>query len=228
MHATLLGIARRFLLTAPILVFGFFSPSKSWSAEGVTSTLLGEWKCSGRPASDSTADKFPSSFQFLSDNSFYYIDNKFRVKGKYESTGNKALATITEGGAVGSKLSPMAESLEIVATPVASGKRNLSMKIVSNGSVTSNDCVDKKVFEASVPAPPSRPPAEATPIARKAMPSQGPTGGLCDGNPAACNAIQRNENIRMQARSQKCNSLLQTFSANDAVGRYQLQKAGCL
>lgn len=105
----------------------------------------------------------------------------------------------------------------------------------ANGKLTSSTGVTvvAKAFETPKPSPQLAPPAPQRPVnppsRQAAYPTQGPRDGIiCQNNPAACDAIQRNENIRAQVLGARCRQLLNVFDRNTPVGQYQLEKAGCI
>lgn len=164
------------------------------------SPLIGDWSCQSRKSNGAS---FTSAFRFASDGGFAYADPQARMIGTYQPNGPNAKVTIdqvTNGG----RISSSRIQLDIAFTSATPGQVKFDMTLVKVGAVTSNNCVTEAV-------------AAATPA---------PKVNVCDINPAACAAVQRNHDIGTQVQDQRC-EILRSQLRGTVGGDYQLAKAGC-
>lgn len=164
------------------------------------SPLVGEWTCQSRKPDGST---FTSAYRFASGGNFAYADGQVQLVGTYQPDGpNAAVAVeqVTRDGRTSS--SRMRANVGFIS--VQPGHLKFDMTLVRLGSVVINNCVSKAV-------------AAATPA---------PQVNVCDVNPAACAAIQRNHDIRSPVQDQRC-QILRSQLSGVLGGDYQLAKAGC-
>lgn len=174
-------------------------PSSRTSTVG-TAQFVGDWSCQSRKSDGAT---YSSTFRFTSDGEFIYADPQSRMSGAYQLNGSGANVSIGQVEVNGQR-SP--SSMKVEVTFLSSNPERLAfdMKLVRLGTVISNNCVSRSV-------------AEATPA---------PAVNICDANPAACESIQRNSDIRSQMRNERC-AMLESQLSGMVGGDYQLQKAGC-
>lgn len=120
-----------------------------------------------------------------------------------------AIPRVTDSGItqtnVGGRVSNSGMDIVIGSVSAAPGQLRFEMSLVRLGTVITNACVTEAV-------------AEATPASHV---------NVCEINPAACEAVQRNSDIRNQIQDQRCEILRSQLSGSPA-GDYQLAKAGCL
>jgi hypothetical protein len=164
------------------------------------SPLIGDWTCQSRKTNGAS---FSSAFRFTSDGGFAYADPQARMIGTYQPNGPNAKVAIdqvTNGG----RVSASRMQVDIAFISATPGQVKFDMTLVKIGAATSNNCVSEAV-------------AAATPA---------PKVNVCDINPAACAAVQRNHDIRTQVQDQRC-EILRSQLGGTMGGDYQLAKAGC-
>lgn len=203
------------------------------------SALVGDWRCNS--TDEKVTESWATSFRLGADGSFAYADKSGKLSGTYTIFDRGASAQLTQGSTADGKSVAVNGSIELSQSSVTPSEGIVRFKVrmatYTNTSRSSAVCISAAAAAAgktvpgyiiaSTPAPAARAMPAAKPTQNSGgMPTQGPRGGLCDINPAACDAIQQNENRKVQAMSQKCQYLLDTFG-NTPIGNYQLAKNGC-
>jgi hypothetical protein len=105
---------------------------------------------------------------------------------------------------VGERQMASSMKVEIAHVNARPGQLQFDMTLVRLDSLSSHHCVTPAV-------------AAATPA---------PKVNVCDINPAACAAVQRNHEIRQQVQDWRCETLRSQLTGVPG-GDYQLAKAGC-
>jgi len=164
------------------------------------SPLTGEWACKSK---NSNGTAFSSAFRFDGNGGFTYVDSQSRLTGTFQPNGVNA-AVFVEQATVGNQTDSSRMNIEIGVLSSGPGFIKFDMTLVRLGTVIANDCVSKAV-------------AEATPF---------PKVNVCAVNPAACAAIERNNDIRSMVQDQRCKVLRRQLSGVPG-GDHQLTKAGC-
>lgn len=166
--------------------------------------LWGDWTCDSRKA-DGVA--YRSAFRFAKDGAFVYADPQSRLIGTYATSGSTASVQFSQTE-VGGIAKPSNIRAAIVIGASAPGSATFDMSLMtSRGAITAtvaNTCAWAQIAEST----------------------RAPAATLCQTNPAACAAIQRNQDIRKSIQDDRCAVLRQQL-AGMAAAEYQLAKAGC-
>jgi hypothetical protein len=164
------------------------------------SFLEGTWICQSRKANGTS---FTSAFRFSPDGAFSYSDLESSMKGRYQLNGANA-HVVMQQFTINAGTFASSTKVDIAYISSSPGQLKFDMKLVTLNTIVSNSCVTQAIAVAA-PAP---------------------QVNICDVNPAACGAIQRNNDIRGQLQNQRCEILRQQLSGVFG-GDYQLSKAGC-
>ena len=176
------------------------TPAAPPSVPTPSSPLIGQWECQSRKPNGTS---FTSGFLFTADGTFAYRDPQSKMTGTYQPNGPNAKVAIEEV-TIGDRVTRSNTRIDIAFGSARPGQLKFDMTLVTLGTVISNTCVTLAV-------------AAATPA---------PKVNVCDINPAACAAVQRNNDIRNQVQSQRC-EILRSQLRGMAAADYQLAKAGC-
>jgi hypothetical protein len=169
--------------------------------KGGSSPLLGEWICQSRKGDGA---RFSSAYKFDADGGFAYTDPQSQMIGRFEPSGPNAFVRVDQS-ALGGRYSPASITLEIANSTSSPGRLAFDMTLVRVGVTVYNSCTSRAVASAAKSAT---------------------RADLCSVNPAACSALQRNQDIRSQMRDQRC-EILRSQLGGMIGGDYQLAKAGC-
>jgi hypothetical protein len=168
--------------------------------QSVNSPLTGDWTCQSRKANGAG---YQSAFRFTRDGAFVYADANSRMSGRYTPHASGASITM-EQVSVNERAMPSSMKVEIANVNARPGQLLFEMSLVRLNSLSLHHCVTPAV-------------AAATPASKV---------NVCDVNPAACAAIQRNHETRSQVQDWRCQTLRSQL-AGVPGGDYQLAKAGC-
>lgn len=168
--------------------------------QAVASPLSGDWTCQSRKANGAG---YQSAFRFTRDGGFVYADANSRMSGRFTPHAGGVSVTM-EQVSVNERAMASSMNVEIANVNARPGQLQFEMTLVRLNSLSSHQCVTPAV-------------AAATPA---------PKVNVCDINPAACAAIQRNQGIRTQVQDLRCETLRGQI-AGVPGGDYQLAKAGC-
>lgn len=176
--------------------------------------LEGVWLCIMRSEDGSN---YHDSFTFYG-NGIYTIKGLegnargVELSGTYQVSNNLAVLTQRTLSKDGVKSPVAPKQANLLARKV--GNQESIFEINQNGSVTSRTC---KLQSAA---------GRNTGVSSDSSTTGKRTSSLCEINPAACESVSRNNDIRQQILNDRC-TILENQLAGVPGGEYQLRKAGC-